>query len=154
MTGAFLQHMAALTEAARLQGSAFALPGVVKRPWQIPANYPPGVDVQNPAAFITACDRSDLNYLCINEYETGAEANAGRRGVVMAAKTAIDYQAAYERALHARHASALRCRVWAGGRRAGQGDTTYGVFGCVMRYLDSTVSAARSVANTPASDVF
>lgn len=124
------------------------MPGVVASVWQIPPGFPSGTDVQDPTGFITACDRTDLNSACVDEYAAGTTPNSGRMGVVGALKTAIDYQAAYERALHARHASAVRCRVWASARRAGHSDMTYGVFGCVHRGLEAVIGAARSVPNT------
>lgn len=145
---AFRVHMAALAAQAGLQGSAAAMPGVVRRPWQLPATYPIPIDVQNPAGVKLACDRTDLNAACLLEYQQGLDPNEGRIGAVGALKTAIDYQAAYERALHARHASPVRLRVWAGGRRSGHQDTTYGIFGVIVRALDASISAAHSVPNT------
>ena len=127
---------------------AASLPGAADRPWQVPATYPSGAfDVRDPAGFMQACDRSSTNYECESEYNLAAAANSGRLGVVGAIKTAVDYWAAWERALHARHATPTRCRVWAAARRFGHGDAVFGVFGCVDRMLDDAVGAARSAPN-------
>ena len=143
----FIAHITALAQQAALQGIATAMPGVGKRPWQIPPTYPVGVDVQLPAGFIFACNRDILNASCVAEYEAGATPNGGRLGVVGAYKIAIDYQAAFERALHARYASAVRCRIWASARRAGHADLTYGIFGCLLRGIADMVSAAQAIPN-------
>lgn len=153
-TPAFVAHINDVCAQAAAQGRAAGMPGVARRPWQVPSAYPVGTDVQDPAGFVTACDRSALNALCVAEYLAGYEPDrggnpaAGRLGVVGAYKTAIDYQAAFERALHARHAPPVRLRAWAAARRAGHGDTTYGVFGCVARAVDDGIGAARSVPNS------
>lgn len=152
-TPAFVAHIVDLCRQAGDQGAAGGAPGVFRRPWQIPSAFPVGTDVQDPDGFKAACDRSGLNNLCVAEYDAGLVADpggnpdAGRLGVVGALKTAIDYQAAFERALQARHASAVRLRAWAAARRAGHSDGTFGVFGCVSRSVDDAIGAARSVPN-------
>lgn len=140
-TTAFNDHIAALAAQGAQQGAAAAAPGVVRRPWQLPPTYPSGTDVQVPAGIAYACDREDLNAQCIVAYETG-----GRVGLIVPYKLAIDYQAAYERALHARHAGAVRCRAWAGARRAGHGDPTLGIFGAIQRDLTARVATASAVS--------
>lgn len=148
-SAAFYQHLDDLAAQALAQGAAACVPGVLARAWNLPSAYPAGADLQDPGALASACDRHELNSRCVAAYATGAQANAGRIGEVMAFKLAIDYQAAYERALHARHASATRCRAWAAARRTGHGDGTYGVFGVVRRMIDATLAAATERPNTP-----
>lgn len=145
----FETHLNDLAAQGTAMGQAGSSPGVSPRLWQIPSIFPGGVDPQDPEGFRQGCDRSELNDLCIEAYATGATPNGGRFGQVMVAKTAIDHQAAYERALHARHASPLRCRVWAAARRAGHSDLTYGVFGALYRHLQALQDAATAVPNSP-----
>lgn len=149
----FYKHIDGLVGQARLQGAAASVPGVIHRPWNIPETHPTdGLDISDPAFFAIACDRSALNAAAIASYENGARANAGRMGIVMAAKKAIDYQAAYERALQARHASAVRRRVWAMARRTGHGSSTYGVFGIIRSELDDLRDVSTEVNNTPTAN--
>lgn len=148
-TVTFAQYLSGLASQAYQHGAAAAVPGIVKRPWQLPANFPISEDVQDPDALIAACNRDDLNALAIAGYQNGNTPNSytGRLGVVMAAKIAIDHMGAHERALHARHASPVRLRAWAAARRAGHADMSYGVFGCVQRYCASLVEQATTVPN-------
>jgi len=149
-TDAFYVHLDAVIEQARLQGAAACVPGAVKRPWNIPAAAPlDGTDIESASFAKRACDRNDLNSKAISAYESGKDPNSGRLGQVMAYKKAIDYQAAYERAFIARHASAVRRRVWAMARRTGHGSKTYGVFGAVRNELDAFIGEAQSVDNAP-----
>jgi len=143
----FVAHILGIMLQESAQGSAAAMPGVVPRTWQVPLTFPIGTDIQDPAGFITACDRTELNYDCIEEYHAGTVINGGRIGVVGALKTAMDYQACYERALHARHASPVRLRAWSSARRTGHGDSTFGVYAQMMASLNASISAARSVPN-------
>lgn len=145
----FNTHIETLANQVRLQGDAASVPGVLRRAWNIPAFYPVGIDVQHPFGFGAACSRSELNAMVIASYETGVETNAGRLGIVGAGKKAIDYQAGYERALHARHASAMRRRVWAMARRTGHSDLRFGVYAAVRTELDAMVSAASATDNSP-----
>jgi hypothetical protein len=151
-TPTFNQYLNDLATQAYQHGAAAAVPGVVRRPWQLPSAFPISTDVQDPAALIAACNRDDLNALAITGYQTGNTPNSytGRIGVVMAIFAAIDHMGAYERALHARHASPVRLRAWAAARRAGHADMTYGVYGCVQRYCASLLEEARSTPNTQA----
>lgn len=144
----FIAHVTALASQAGFQGAAASIPGVIKRKWNIPPAFPAGVDVRDPDGFVVGCDRAELNSACVAEYQAAEEPNSGRIGAVGAYKTAIDYQAAYERALHARHASGLRLRVWASARRTGHSDLTYGVFGCAVRSIEASIAASRSVPNS------
>lgn len=148
-TPGFETHLQDLANQGTAIGQAGSSPGVSPREWQIPSTMPEGIDPQDPNGFKEACDRTELNDLCMTAYATGGMPNGGRFGQVMAYKTAIDYQAAYERALHARHASGLRCRVWAAARRAGHADLTYGVFGALTRHLQALQDAATAVPNSP-----
>lgn len=148
-TATFTAHLAGLAAQAQAQGAAAAAPGVTYRRWNLPTAFPLSTDVQSPAGIIAACARDDLNALVIDAYQTGFEPNAGRLGAVMAGKIAIDHMGAYERALHARHASAVRCRAWASARRAGHADLTYGAFGCVGRYVADTYGAGTATQNAP-----
>ena len=143
-TPAFEQHVQDLTDQAAAIGTAAAAPGVARRVWQVPSAYTGGTDVQDPVGFVAACDRSGLNADCVDVYQAG-----GRLGLVAAYKAAIDYQAAWERALHARHASGVRCRVWAGLRRGGHGDPLYGVFGAVKKQIEAFVTSATAVDAAP-----
>jgi len=149
-TPAFDDHLNALAAQVAAQGAAAAMPGVAARAWQIPAHYPPATDVRDPAGFITACSRADLNNNCRIAYDQSTNPNdsTGRQGVVGAYKTAIDYQAIYERALHARHATSVRCRVWSAARRAGHSDLRFGVIGCVNGAILDALGAAPAVPNT------
>lgn len=140
-TSSFAAHMATLSTQAAQQGAAAAAPGVLRRPWQLPLAFPNGTDVQTPSGIMYACNRSTLNAECVEAYTLG-----GRVGLIVPYKLAIDYQGAYERALHARYASAVRCRVWAGARRAGHGDSELGVFGAIQRDLASRLAAATAVS--------
>ena len=132
-------------------GIASSAPGVYRRTWQIPVSYPVSLaaDIQDPSVLTLACDRTELNNYALDAYKVGDQPNAGRSGQIMAAKLAIDYQGAYERALHARHASGVRCRVWAGTRRAAHGHDTYGAIGAVQTYLNTLASSCTSVPNSP-----
>jgi hypothetical protein len=145
----FDDHLAGLEDQAQSHGAAVAAPGVVVRYWNVPDTYPDDVDIQDPFGFLQACDRTDLNDDCTEAYETGGDPNSGRMGQVMANKIAIDNMGAYERALHARHASAVRCRAWACARRAGHADDTYGVFGCLARFVQDFLDAAEAIDNAP-----
>lgn len=146
----FYQHLDALIEQDRLQGAAACLPGVARRPWNMPPLAPTNsLDIDDPAFWVAACDRSSLNSGAVAAYETGREPNAGRTGTVMAYKKAIDYQACYERALRARHASPVQLRVWAMARRTGHGSPTYGVFGVVKNEIDVLLDEATATDNSP-----
>lgn len=146
---AYLSHLAAVAAQAATQGYAANLPGLVGRAWNIPPGYPSGTDLQNPAGFKTACDRTALNLACVEAYNAGFDSSTARTGVVMALKIAIDHQAAYERALHARHASPVRLRVWAGARRTGHGNTAAGVFANQRAYLETLIAAATATNQNP-----
>lgn len=146
---AFYAYLDDLARIAESQGTAAAAPGLARRLWGVPSDYPSGVDISNPVGIANACDRTDLNEFVLAAYQTGGGANAGRFGSVMAGKMAIDYQAAYERALHARFAPAVRSRVWAGARRAGHGDRNLGVFGAVEKAINKITNAANTIPNTP-----
>ena len=63
----------------------------------------------------------------------------------------LDFQAAYERALHARHAGGVRLRTWAGARRTGHGNTAAGVFAVQRTYLESLMAAATAIDQNPSS---
>lgn len=145
----YVAHLTAVAEQSAAQGFAANLPGLVGRPWNLPAGYPVGVDVQSPGGFVTACDRTTLNADCVAAYNAGFDSQLGRTGIVMALKTAIDHQAAYERALHARHAGAVRLRVWAGARRTGHGNTAAGVFANQRAGLENMIAAAAAINPNP-----
>jgi len=150
-TTTFNNQMDKLRLDAFVHGKASAAPGVTRRNWQIPYYYPQTIsaDIQDPTVLSVACDRTELNNYALSAYSVGDQPNAGRSGQIMAAKLAIDYQGAYERALHARHASGVRCRVWAGTRRAAHGHDTYGAIGAVQTYLNTLASSCTSVPNSP-----
>lgn len=136
------------TQALSLAGAA-GVPGVLPRRWQVPTAYPLGTPPQDPAGFKEACDRTALNALAVAAYQTGGDANAGRAGQIVGLKAAIDHQAAYERALHARHAGGVRLRAWAAARRSGHGDVNYGVFAAARLAAEGHLSAATAAPNTP-----
>lgn len=146
-TLSFLAHVENLCEVAETVGSAAAIPGVRVRSWAIPDGYPSDVPLYDPAGIATACDRTDLNALVVEAYNT-AGPNAGRLGTVVAGKMALDHVACRERALHARHATPLRLRAWAAARRAGHADTLYGVFGAFAASVNDVSAAATAVDNT------
>lgn len=148
---AYTAHLAAVAAQALAQGTAANLPGLVGRPWNVPANHPLGTDVQNPIGFKTACDRTVLNQLALVAYGASYDSPDGRAGNLMALKLAIDHQAAYERALHARHAGGVRLRTWAGARRTGHGNTAAGVFAVQRTYLESLMAAATAIDQNPSS---
>lgn len=148
---AYVNHLTAVAAQALAQGTAANLPGLVGRPWNIPAGYPLGTDVQNPAGFKAACDRTALNLLAAAAYGASYDSPDGRAGNLMAVKLAIDHQAAYERALHARHAGGVRLRTWAGARRTGHGNTVAGVFAVQRAYFESLMAAATAMNQNPSS---
>lgn len=146
-TSSLSDHITDLAAQAFLQGAAAAIPGVVPRPWQLPSAYPSGTPPIDPAGFIVACDRTDLNEVAATAYATGGAPNAGRIGTIVAAKMAMDHIACHERALHARHALPVRLRTWAAARRTGHGSLPYGVLGAFAAAVDDAAAAATAAPN-------
>jgi len=141
-TPQFYTFIQDLQKIAAAQGVAAAAPGVARPKWAVPSTFTLGLDVQSPLAWRAACDRTSLNNYCLQQYRTGATPNAGRIGNVMAAKQALDRMATFERAAHARYASSIRCRTWAGARRSGHGDAYYGVHSSVKNSVDALLNAS------------
>lgn len=121
---------------------ASGLPGLASRTWLLPEGVPSGVDIQDPNAFKVAVERYQLNQLYREALESGSVQNGGTLAELVAFKSAIDYLAAFERALHARFASRVRCAAWAAARRAGHGDAAYGVFAAIAKDVVGTLASA------------
>jgi hypothetical protein len=143
----FTKHVNDWSDLAFTNLLADSLPGLYRRRWAAKTFFPIGIDIQDPTGFVTMYTREELNQKCIDAYTTGPEANRGRAGEVMALKSAIDYLAAAERAMHASHASPARLRTWAMARRDGHADKVYGAFAQVRKYMDDTLAAASAYAN-------
>ncbi len=148
-SASFNNHIAALAVQAGGMGQAAAAPGLVPRPWQIPPAAPgSGTEVQDPAFWAAALARADLNAGYVAEFATAVPV----RGRAMAYKAAADYMGAYERAVQARYASAVRCRVWAGARRAGHSDLSSGVLAAVVNQLGVWAGTAPAAAESELSN--
>ncbi len=108
------------------------------RDWQIPGGSAAPLDI---VGMIPAFDRSAINAnyrQALGEEDAGA--TIGTAGDAIALKRQIDYVACLERAYRARHASAIRCRRHAQGRRAGHGHVQ-GVFGAVIRQTQDAIAS-------------
>jgi hypothetical protein len=143
----FDDYLARLQDQARAASVAHAAPGFNRRAWQLPV-FPSVTPLRDPAALVAACDRGPVNQYALEVYSTGAAPNSGRLGQLIAAKIAIDHMGAAERALHARHAGALRLRAWAAARRAGHAEPD-GVFGALGRTVSAWVYQATAQDNSP-----
>jgi hypothetical protein len=146
-TPSFVDHVTDLAAIAFQAGAGAAVPGATTRIWAVPAGYPVGTPLYDPAGLAAACDRTDLNALVTAAY-AAAGPNAGRLGQVMAGKLALDHVACRERALQARHATPQRLRAWAALRRSGHADATLGVFGAFSAVVNDTYAAATAAPNS------
>lgn len=147
----FLYLMEQLTDQSAQIATALRLPGLAARRWQIPLR--PGFsafdNIQEPAMIAYLVPRDFLNMYYFEEMEHGPAANRGRVGRAGALQGAIDYMAAFERALQAALAGRARCRAWSSARRNGHGSREAGVFATVYRHLILSHAAASFYPNSP-----
>lgn len=142
-----LDQLTRLMDDARAAATAAGRPGVDGRTWQVPAGT--AGDPQDPATFRTALPRYELNQRYVDALVSGAMPQGGRVGDLIVQKSAVDYLGCMERALHAAHASRLRCFAWSAARHAGHADKTYGVFAAVREDLQAVLAAAAGTGADP-----
>jgi hypothetical protein len=135
----FTAQAARLRERAAADALAAQMPGVYRRGWVLPVGAP-NDDPAVPATLAVA--RAVLNDAYKTTLTTGAADDGyGRLGPLAAYKSAIDYLAALERALHAEYANRNRAARWAAARRAAHGDATYGAVAAAERDLRTALAA-------------
>jgi hypothetical protein len=139
----FVRQIAQIQSTAGDGADAAGTPGLAGRPWNLPAGVASGgADLQDPVVLKDALVRDECSQKYAEALRGGAVGAAeGKAGALVAYKSAVDYLAAAERALQARHAPRARALRWAAARREGHGDARYGVFAAVLNDLNATLGA-------------
>ena len=140
---AFLDHLQALADYTTAGFGATCLEA--QRQWYMPPlNGWSGNPLDIPETTL-AFDRDALNAVYIAVVSDDAQ--RGRIGAASVLKLQIDYIAALERSFRTRHATSVRCRIHAGGRRRGHG-ASGGLFdtgnGNIALWLNRMLSAANT----------
>lgn len=137
----FTDQIARLQARAADDAKAAAMPGLYRRDWLLPFGAP-AADPATPSTLTIS--RTSLNLAYKDVLTTGAAdpPTYGRLGALIAFKGAVDYLAAFERAMHAEYANRGRAVRWAAARRAAHGDAAYGAVAAVYRDLRTVLNAA------------